>query len=65
MCLRIIITHLTPIREHSEYLMKNKDILDSALKVGEDAARKIAAETMNQVSSLVGLNWYQYDKFVY
>ena len=52
----IIIKHLTPIREHSEYLMKNRDILDSALKVGEDAARKIAVETMNQVSKLVGLN---------
>ena len=50
-----IINHLAPIREHSEYLMNNKDSLESMLKVGEDAARKIAIETMNEVSNLVGL----------
>ena len=47
--------HFAPIRERSEYLTNNKDHLESVLRQGEDAARQIAAETMDQVSKLVGL----------
>ena len=52
---QILTEHFTPIREHSEYLINNKDHLESVLKLGEDAARNIAAETMGEVSKLVGL----------
>lgn len=52
---QIIIEHLAPIREHSDYLMNNKDDLECVLRSGEDAASKIAAKTMNDVMKLVGL----------
>ena len=52
---QIIIEHLTPIREQSDYLINNRDDLDSLLSSGEDAARDIAAKTMNDVMKLVGL----------
>lgn len=52
---QIIIEHLAPIREHSDYLMNNKDDLECVLRSGEDAASKIAAKTMDDVMKLVGL----------
>ena len=53
---QLLIEHLTPIREQSEYLINNKDRLDSMLKLGEDAAKGIAEKTMKEVSNLVGLS---------
>ena len=53
---QLLIEHLTPIREQSEYLMNNKDQLDSMLKLGENAASDIARKTMKEVNNLVGLS---------
>ena len=52
----LLIEHLTPIREHSEYLINNKDHLESVLKIGEDTAKNIARQTMKEVANAVGLN---------
>ena len=52
---QVLNDHLAPIREHSEYLLNNKDHLESVLRLGEDAAKSIAGQTMIEVSKLVGL----------
>ena len=52
---QVLTEHFAPIRENLEYLLNNKDHLESVLKLGEDAAREIASETMDQVLKLVGM----------
>lgn len=51
----VIVNHFAPIRQKTMDLLKNKEHLEAILKKGSDRAQVIAAETLNEVKSVVGL----------
>lgn len=52
----LTVSTLSPIRAKYDDLMKNKDHLDSLLKVGANRAREIAAKTLDNVYKITGLH---------
>ena len=50
-----LVEHLRPLRERINYYMENKDHLESVFGAGEETAREIAQETMDQAKKAIGL----------
>lgn len=50
-----LVEHINPIRLKIDDYLKNKDYLCSVLDEGTEKARKVAAETMDEVKLKVGL----------
>ena len=51
----VIINHFAPIRQKTMDLLQNKDHLEAILKKGSGRAQVIAAQTLDEVKSVVGL----------
>ena len=51
----IIIEHFKPIREKTNQLLEDNEMLDSILESGREKASEIAAKTLNEAKVLIGL----------
>ena len=51
----LVINHFKPMRERTLDLLQNKEHLETILKTGSQRAQVIAADTLEEVKSVVGL----------
>lgn len=55
----VLQNELRPIREKREELAKNLDSVFAILKSGSEQARSVAAQTLDQVKSAMGINYFK------
>lgn len=51
----LVVNHFAPMRQRTLDLLENKDHLENILKMGSERAQDIAADTLDEVKSIVGL----------
>ena len=51
----LVINHFKPMRERTLDLLQNKEHLETILKTGSQRAQVIAADTLEEVKTVVGL----------
>jgi tryptophanyl-tRNA synthetase len=50
-----VITFFEPYRKKREEIIKNKDFIETQLKIGQEKAKKIASEKLDQIRSVLGI----------